>query len=38
MIVGSAFVDIIAKNGKDAGEKLETLARELKEGIRSVKG
>jgi len=38
VIVGSAFVDIIAKNGKDAGEKLETLARELKEGIRSVKG
>jgi tryptophan synthase alpha chain len=34
VIVGSAFVDIIA-SGKDVPERLEALARELKEGIRS---
>jgi len=33
VIVGSAFVDIIAKGGA-AGERLEALARELKEGIK----
>ncbi|HIH44669.1 MAG TPA: tryptophan synthase subunit alpha, partial [Candidatus Methanoperedenaceae archaeon] len=33
VIVGSAFVDIIAK-GVDVEQKLEALARELKEGIR----
>jgi tryptophan synthase alpha chain len=38
VIVGSAFVDIIAKKGEDAGEELEALAREIKEGTRSVKG
>ncbi|MBU4492011.1 MAG: tryptophan synthase subunit alpha, partial [Euryarchaeota archaeon] len=35
VIVGSAFVDIIA-SGNNAEERLEALARELKEGIRSV--
>lgn len=34
VIVGSAFVDIIAKGGDVAG-KLEALARELKEGTKS---
>lgn len=34
VIVGSAFVDIIAKGG-DAAGKLEGLARELKEGAKS---
>ncbi len=34
VIVGSAFVDIIA-SGKDVPERLEALARELKEGIRA---
>lgn len=34
VIVGSAFVDIIA-GGNDAEERLEALARELKEGMRS---
>ncbi len=33
VIVGSAFVDIIA-SGKDVPERLEALARELKEGAR----
>ncbi|MCE8422581.1 MAG: tryptophan synthase subunit alpha [Candidatus Methanoperedens sp.] len=33
VIVGSAFVDIIA-SGKDVMERLEALARELKEGVR----
>lgn len=37
VIVGSAFVDIIA-GGKDAAEKLEALARELKEGMRAARG
>lgn len=37
VIVGSAFVDIIA-SGKDAAEKLEALARELKDGIRAGRG
>lgn len=35
VIVGSAFVDIIA-GGDSAEERLEALARELKDGIRSV--
>lgn len=35
VIVGSAFVDIIA-SGDNAEERLEALARELKEGIKSV--
>ncbi len=34
IIVGSAFVDIIAK-GEAVPEKLEALARELKDGIRA---
>ncbi len=37
VIVGSAFVDIIA-SGNNAEERLEVLARELKEGIRSALG
>ncbi len=37
VIVGSAFVDIIA-GGKDAAGKLEALARELKEGVRDARG
>jgi tryptophan synthase alpha chain len=37
VIVGSAFVDIIA-SGNNAEERLEALARELKEGIRSARG
>ncbi|MDD5472545.1 MAG: tryptophan synthase subunit alpha [Candidatus Methanoperedens sp.] len=37
VIVGSAFVDIIA-NGKDAAGKLEALAKELKDGIRAAHG
>lgn len=37
VIVGSAFVDIIA-GGKDTAEKLEALARELKEGMRAAGG
>jgi tryptophan synthase alpha chain len=36
VIVGSAFVDIIA-NRKNVPERLEALARELKEGIRQQK-
>ncbi len=36
VIVGSAFVDIIAK-GNDAEERLEALARELKEGMRAAR-
>ncbi|KCZ71186.1 tryptophan synthase, alpha chain [Candidatus Methanoperedens nitroreducens] len=36
VIVGSAFVDIIA-SGKDTEQRLEALARELKDGIRAVK-
>lgn len=35
VIVGSAFVDIIA-SGKDVTARLETLARELKDGVISV--
>jgi len=35
VIVGSAFVDIIA-SGKEVEQRLEALAGELKEGIRSV--
>ena len=34
-IVGSAFVDIVA-SGKDINARLETLARELKDGVLSV--
>lgn len=34
VIAGSAFVDIIAK-GKETGQRLEALARELKNGITS---
>ena len=37
VIVGSAFVDIIA-SGNNAEERLEALARELKEGIRAARG
>lgn len=37
VIVGSAFVDIIA-GGNDAEERLEALARELKEGMREARG
>ncbi|MCZ7392122.1 MAG: tryptophan synthase subunit alpha [Candidatus Methanoperedens sp.] len=37
VIVGSAFVDIIA-SGNNAAERLEALARELKEGIRAARG
>jgi len=37
VIVGSAFVDIIAK-GKDVPERLEALAGELKDGIREARG
>jgi tryptophan synthase alpha chain len=33
VIVGSAFVDIIAK-GEDVPERLEALAKELKDGTR----
>ncbi len=34
VIVGSAFVDIIAGGGDDAAKKLEAMARELKEGTK----
>ncbi len=34
VIVGSAFVDLIAGGGDDVAKKLEDLASELKEGIR----
>jgi len=37
VIVGSAFVDIIG-SGEDVGERLEALARELKEGMRMEEG
>jgi tryptophan synthase alpha chain len=36
VIVGSAFVDIIASR-KDVEQRLEALARELKEGIRAAR-
>ncbi len=36
VIVGSAFVDIIA-SGKDVPERLEALARELKDGIKTAR-
>lgn len=35
-IVGSAFVDIIA-SGEDTEQKIEALANELKEGIKSIR-
>ena len=34
VVVGSAFVNLSAKHGSDAGEYLERLAQELKEGTR----
>ncbi len=37
VIVGSAFVDIIAK-GENVPERLEALAKELKDGIRAAQG
>jgi len=36
VIVGSAFVDIIA-NGEDTEQRIEVLANELKEGIKSIR-
>jgi tryptophan synthase alpha chain len=36
-VVGSAFVDIIARKGKDACEELKKLSAELKEGTKKIK-